>query len=178
LWHPFNVACIFDTELALEKPRSLDKFDIAPGSVFQGTDEIMASEVNAACWLDSDRVVVTTDMNDYHSEDDLPAPPLWGHSGIWSVRDKAFQARRDDWNPQGSLQTCAGGVLYVENGCPHWWSPSSGAPLAWPDIAVLHPQEESKRFGIVFDSPLLAAHPVAPRFAAVTESGIVVVERA
>lgn len=59
---------------------------------------------------------------------------------------------------------------------PHWWAPGMEAPLAWPDIAVVAAPGAESRKGIVHDCPLLAVHPTAPRFAAVTAEAILVVD--
>ena len=177
-WHPWNAVCIFDVALALDNPRSLDRLN---GEMTLLHNSVSEREARSACWLDSDRLLVTTDTWDLEDEDegedgepDDTALPK-GSSGIWSVSNNAWLSRETDWNPQGSLQACGGGALYVEDGCPHWWLPGGGAPLRWPDITVLQP-DEPERHGIVFDSPLLAAHPTERRFAAVTETGIVIVE--
>lgn len=176
IWHPWNVVCIFDVARALDNPRSLDGLN-GEMTLLQNFDS--EGEARSACWLDSDRLLVTTDSWYLDDEDEDEEPDDWplpeGGSGIWSVSKNAWLSRETDWNPQGSLQACGGGALYVEDGCPHWWLPGGGPPLNWPEIAVQQP-DEPKRHGIVFDSPLLAAHPTAPRFAAVTEADIVVVD--
>ncbi|WP_332806462.1 hypothetical protein [Sphingomonas sp. RT2P30] len=169
VWHPFEIACVLDVTLALEVPRVLDRADDGPGIML--ADASNNPEVSAAWWIDNDRIVVTT-STEYDDEDtDLPAE----RSGIWSVRERRWLSR-STWNPQGSLQRCAGGVLYVENGFPHWWGPDTGEPLSWPDVEVA----EAPLFGdggwLKHDCPLLAAHPTEKRFAAATANVIVVVE--
>jgi hypothetical protein len=173
LWHPWNVARVFDTARALEDPRSLDSLK---GEFALLQNSVNAGEVRSACWLNTDRFIVTTDT-EYPEENEEPDDGLLpqGGSGIWSVSERAWLHRETDWNPQASLQACGGGALYVENGCPHWWLPGGGVPLSWPEITVLQP-DEPRRQGIVFDSPLLAAHPTERRFAAVTATDIVIVE--
>ena len=173
-WHPWNAVCIFDVARALDNPRSLDRLN-EEMTLLQNADS--EGEARSACWLDSDRLLVTTDTQYLDDEDEEPEGGFIrrGGSGIWSVSENNWLSRETDWNPQASLQACGGGALYVENGCPHWWLPGGGPPLSWPEITVLQP-DEPKRYGIVFDSPLLAAHPIARRFAAVTATDIVVVD--
>lgn len=174
LWHPWNVVCVFDVAEALENPRSLDRARSSPAML---QTAVMGGEVRAACWLDSQRLLITTDTQvpicDEGASDKAGLPQ--GYSGIWSVTEQRWLSRDPAWNPQGSLYACGGGALYVEGGCPHWWAPEGGAPLVWPEIKVLQP-DEAPRSGIVFDSPLLAAHPTERRFAAVTSTGIVTVD--
>ncbi|MES1975357.1 MAG: hypothetical protein V4472_23095 [Pseudomonadota bacterium] len=169
VWHPWNGFCIFDVARALEDPRSLDREE-GPFGAMQPS--VTRGEVYAACWLDAERVLVTTDLRDLDHDEDEPTPA----SGIWSVPDGAWISQSTAWNPQASLFSCAGGVLYVENGHPHWWAPGMEAPLAWPDIAVVAAPGAESRNGIVHDCPLLAVHPTAPRFAAVTAEAILVVD--
>jgi hypothetical protein len=116
-------------------------------------------------------VLVTTDTESskFAGLEDVPS------SGLWSARDGVWISR-SNWNPQGSLYPCAGGVAYVENGHPHWWTPGRDAPLAWPDITVVAAPDEPERSGVVYDCPLLAAHPTERRFAVVTEQDIVVID--
>ena len=171
VWHPWSGFAIFDVMRALDHPGSLDRKEGVFGAMQPSPTE---GEVYAACWLDSDRIVVTTDMTgEYLDEGESDLSPT---SGIWSARDGAWISRSNRWNPQASLYPCAGGALYVENGHPHWWAPELDVPLAWPDIAVVAAPGTASRRGIMHDCPLLAAHPTEPRFAAVTQGEIVVVE--
>jgi hypothetical protein len=168
VWHPFNGFCIFDVARALEDPASLDREE-GPFGNFSGGAEY--HEARSACWLDSDRVLITTD-EEYAASADLTDVP---GSGIWSAR-KGVWMSRSSWNPQATLYPCAGGVIYVLDEHPHWWTPGLDAPLTWLDIAVVAAPDTVERDGIVYDCPLVAAHPTEPRFAAVTENEIVVVE--
>jgi len=167
-WHPFETACVFDVPAALAKPALLDRPVWELHRPFSGVP--MNPDVRAACWIDDDRIVVTTSAEDDDGGNGWPAE----RSGVWSVREGRWLSR-STWNPQGSLQRCAGGVLYVENACPHWWAPGLDAPLSWPDVEVV----EAPLFGeggLAHDCPLLAAHPTERRFAAVGQNVIVVVD--
>lgn len=171
VWHPWNGFCVFDVARALEDPHSLDRKEGPFGEMEPSPTQ---GEVYAACWLDSERVLLTTDMSgEYLDEGESDSSPT---SGVWSARDGTWISRSTVWNPQASLYPCAGGALYVENGYPHWWAPGRENPLTWPDITVVAAPGAAARQGIVHDSPLLAAHPTEPRFAVVTEGEIVVIE--
>ncbi|QNQ08446.1 hypothetical protein [Sphingomonas alpina] len=167
VWHPYNVFCAFDVEQVLRDPTLLDREERHHGAL-----ETVApgAEVYAACWLDADRVIVTASADG----NELIGEPL--QSGIWSARDGSWISRSSDWNPQATLFPCAGGVAYVDDGHPHWWAPGRSAPVVWQDIGVVAAPAADSGFGIIHDSPLLAAHPTDRRFAAVTETEIVIVE--
>lgn len=167
LWHPWNCFAVFDLDRALADPGLLDRED-APFGEVRGP----AGGVKAACWLDSARILVTSDLESADDPDDEEAPC----SGIWDVRKGEWASRSTAWNPQASLVRCGGGVAYVEDGHPRWWAPGMEAPLVWPDVAVVEAVGPRERYGILHDSPLLAAHPREARFAVVTEGEIVVVE--
>lgn len=172
VWHPWNVACVFDVAQALENPQSLDR---AHSGSITLQKALAGNEVYSAAWLDPQSLLITTDIHDMDEDERDETCLPQGSSGVWSMPGQRWLSQDESWNPQASLQACGGGVLYVENGCPHWWLPGGGPPLSWPEITVLQP-DEPKRHGIVFDSPLLAAHPSARRFAAVTATDIVVVD--
>jgi hypothetical protein len=167
VWHPWSCFAVFDLDRVLADPRLLDRED-GPFGVTRGPAG--GVEVKAACWLDSARILVTSDVESADDPDD-EAPC----SGIWDVRKGKWTSRSTAWNPQASLYRCGGGVAYVEDGHPCWWAPGMDAPLAWPDIAVVAAPGRERR-GIVQDAPLLAAHASDARFAVVTEAEIVVVE--
>lgn len=170
-WHPFETACVFDVEAALAKPITLDRPAWEMHNPFP--DVGMDPEVRAACWIDDDRVIVTTstEFDDDEDSDGWPAD----RSGVWSVSERRWLSC-STWNPQGSLQRCAGGALYVENDCPHWWTPGAAEPISWPDVEVLEAPTTGGRRELWHDCPLLAAHPTERRFAAVGTNVIVVVE--
>ncbi|MFA6114881.1 MAG: hypothetical protein WC729_12830 [Sphingomonas sp.] len=171
VWQPWNGFCLFDVERALRDPRSLDRMERPFGDVTGSPNE---GEVGAACWLNSSQLLVTTDPDgEYLDEPEHKGPPC---SGVRDVGAGEWLSRSSAWNTGASLSPCAGGVLYVENGHPHWWAPGRDAPLVWPDISVRAAPGAAERRGIVHDCPLLAAHPTKPRFAAVTDDEIVVVD--
>jgi hypothetical protein len=172
IWHPWNGFAVFDIERALRDPRSLDREEGAFGMISASRDE---GEVNAACWLNAMQLLLTTDQDGHYlGEIEHEAPPC---SGVRDVVAGDWISRSSVCNPQASLYPCAGGVLYVEHGHPHWWAPGRDAPLVWRDVDVVASPDRMEREGIFHNCPLLAVHPTEPRFAVVTEEEIVVFER-
>jgi hypothetical protein len=167
VWHPFNIFCVFDVAEVLRNPVSLDREEERCGTF---DPAVPGYEVRAACWLDSDRLLVTSSGEDNGEGE---GPP---QSGIWSAGAGAWLSRSSEWNPQMSLYPCAGGAAYVENGHPHWWMPGRETPLIWNDIGVIAAPDKWPRTGINHDSPLLVVHPTEPRFAVATENEVLVIE--
>ncbi len=101
-------------------------------------------EVGAARWLDASQLIVTTDPDgDYLSELEHEGPPVSGIRDV--VAGWRWMSRSSAWNPRALAHPCAGGVLYVEQGHPHWWAPGRGAPLVWRDITVVASPDIVKR---------------------------------
>jgi len=170
VWHPWSGFCVFDVERALHDPRSLDRENGIFGKIMASPD---GGEVGAACWLDSSRLLVTTNADgEYFTQLEHEGPSL---SGVWEVAAGAWTSQSSAFNPRASLYPCSGGVLYIENGNPYWWRIGLEAPRVWRDISVVAAPDIMEREGIVHDCPLLAVHPTEPRFAVSTRDEIVVI---
>jgi hypothetical protein len=81
VWHPYGVVQLFDLEEAVARPESLDEH--APLADFP-----IDAEVEAACWLDNDRVVVATTTSEplgSANTDELGPNEI----GVWSLAEQA-----------------------------------------------------------------------------------------
>jgi hypothetical protein len=74
------VAQLFDVDVALTRPDSLDEHSPL-------TDFPVNGEVEAACWLDSDRIVISTTPEEALGRpdgDELQPNEL----GVWSIQER------------------------------------------------------------------------------------------
>lgn len=84
LWHPVGTVEVYDLVAALDHPTVLDQH----GALWEQVD----AEVEAACWLDSDRLLVSghPDEEPFDGDDaGLLAP---GELGVWSLTRRVWDA--------------------------------------------------------------------------------------
>ena len=95
LWHPVEVANVYDIERALEDDSHLKGQGIFPHWA-------VAGEVEGACWMDTETLLISTNPE----EDSLDAesdglPP--GQLGIWSFRENDWVAHNPFSSHTGTL---------------------------------------------------------------------------
>jgi hypothetical protein len=154
VWHPWGIAQVFDVGPALTDATALDGHGVA------GWDALMDGEVAAACWLDADRIAVSTTAED--PLDDGPADDLGpSELGVWSLAAQRWLSRARLDAPAGTLLG-RGDQVVALHGHPRLLEPTTGAVLAaWPEVDT-----GAKEGSYLGDpSPVVALHPDGTRLA-------------
>jgi hypothetical protein len=168
VWHPFGVIQVFDLEAALSHPETLDA---------RGAFEMpIAGEVQSACWIDDDRLLVATDP----TEERVDAPDFdpeslgQGELACWSISNGNFQFRTPLGRSAGPLMAAGDYVVtFFEH--PRLIHAATGTTeMAWDDLNSGH-QTSSIVWHRPPDPPL-ALDPARSRFAVADSDGITVVE--
>jgi len=150
-WHPFGIAMVYDTALALSDPSTLDGEGLLP------TAAVMNGEVTAGCWLDVDRLVLATGAEGGSSGEEPALPPC--HLGVWSVSEGRWLHRSPiaDAEP-GVLLLPRGDHVISLLGHPRLLDTATGRLLAeWPEVGV---PVKATCFGASHvPSPVAALHP-------------------
>ncbi|WP_259334167.1 hypothetical protein [Streptomyces umbrinus] len=156
-WHPFGVAMVYDTALALTDPGTLDGEGLLP------TEVVMNGEVTAGCWLDGDRLVLATGGEGANGEEDSTLPAR--HLGVWSVSERRWLHRNPiaDAEP-GVLLLPRGDHVISLLGHPRLLDTATGRLVAeWPEVGV---PVKTTCFGVTHvPSPVAALHPDGTRLA-------------
>jgi hypothetical protein len=162
-WHPFGIAMVYDTALALTDPGTLDGDGLLPAAA------VMDGEVTAGCWLDSDRLVLATGAEDWSDGEESALPPR--HLGVWSVSEGRWLHRNPiaDAEP-GILLLPRGDHVISLLGHPRLLDTATGRLVAeWPEVGI--PVKATCFGGSHVPSPVAALHPDGTRLAiAQTES--------
>ena len=164
LWHPVGTAEVYDLVAALDDPTVLDRHSALWEQIDAG--------VEAACWLDADRLLVSghPDEEPFDGDDaSLLAP---GELGVWSLSQRAWTHRRRIDFRVGTLLGCQGRALGVY-GHPKLIDPATATVLAqWPELAT-----SSKDASYSPEpTPIAAVHPDGTRAAVATTSAIAVID--
>jgi hypothetical protein len=164
LWHPVGTVEIYDLVAALNDPSVLDQ----RSALWSQVD----ASVEAACWLDPDRLLVAghPDEESLNGDDGSLLAP--GELGIWSLTQQAWtQKRRIDFRV-GTLLGCQGRALGTYRH-PKLIAPATATVLAqWPELATgtkdatYSPQP----------TPIIAVHPDGTRAAVATTAAIVMID--
>lgn len=128
VWHPWGVVELFDVEAALARPESLD------GRRPWGSLPVNA-EVEAACWLDNDRVAVSATSEEPLGEDegDELQP---GELGVWSISERRWISRCSPAGRVGTMHEVDGRVLALY-GHAKLLDPGTGElVIEWPELAT------------------------------------------
>jgi hypothetical protein len=137
LWHPVGVAHVFDLVMAVERPETLD----GPGLLHDGEPGFAGypcnAEVESACWLDEDRVLVATSEEGEPFDDETNGaslPP--GKLGIWSLSHREWQHVADAPGPVGTLVRFGRDALSLYEHV-RLLDPLTGAVVAeWPELSA------------------------------------------
>ncbi len=126
-WHPYGIGQVFDLDGALTDASVLDGKGILP------LYEAVGAEVEAACWLDDDRIAVAA-SDDEPLGDDEPDALAPGQLGIWSIAAEAWLLKVSVDRPFGNLLACGDQVIAMYE-YPQLLDPVSGRVIAeWPNI--------------------------------------------
>src|SRR5262249_9160876 len=98
VWHPFGVVNIFDLPSALEDPASLN------GAGLPAFEKV-AGEVQSACFVDDDQILIATDPTEERLDepDHDPAALGQGELGCWSKSTGDFIYRTKVGRPMGTI---------------------------------------------------------------------------
>ncbi|MEU1617356.1 hypothetical protein ABZ479_08625 [Streptomyces sp. NPDC005722] len=166
LWSPFGIAWVCDLESALTEPAVLDG-DGLP-DLGNGVD----AEVDAACWLDGDRLVVATGEEGFDEGDD-PATLGPRQLGVWSFPERRWLHRHPIELPIGTLIGHGERVIALY-GYPRLIDVVTGTVVAeWPEVEV-SPRVGS--YGVTHvPTPVAALHPDGSRLAIAQPEGIAII---
>lgn len=171
LWSPFGIARVYDLERALTEPTVLDDEGLLPSWSWVG------AEIDAACWLDGDRLAVATgeDEGDDQDEDDEDDPATLGprQLGVWSLPERRWLHRHRIELPMGTLIGHGDRVIAL-CGHPRLIDVATGAVLAeWPQVGV---SRRVGSYGVTHvPTPVAALHPDGSRLAVAQPDGIAII---
>ncbi|GAB3436279.1 hypothetical protein [Flindersiella endophytica] len=164
VWHPWGIADVFSVERALADPTYLDEVPSPRLDV--------VAEVESACWLDADRLVVVGNPEEEPLDDESDGLRP-GEIGVWSASAGAFVSRAPLGVRAGVVVPYGTHVLGWY-GYPKLIEPSSGEVVeAWPEL-------DSGRRDLPYGVTPVPQPPVAARtdgsaFAVADPAGITVV---
>ncbi|MFB7718513.1 hypothetical protein [Nocardia sp. NPDC056100] len=156
VWHPFGIAMIFDLVAAVQDPAVLD----GPGIL---RADISDAEIESACWLDSDRVVIAASNEDPSEDEEDPGTLAPGELGVWSVGSSRWLHRARLTHPVGTMIACEERIVSLF-GHPRLIDPASGRTLLeWPDVDA---GAKDRSYGVgQVPTPVVAVHPDGTRLA-------------
>ena len=156
-WHPFGIAMVYDTALALTDPATLDGEGLLPSAA------VMNGEVTAGCWLDVDRLVLATGGEGWSDGEESALRPR--HLGVWSVSEGRWLHRNPITGAEpGILLLPRGDHVISLLGHPRLLDTATGRLVAeWPEVGV---PGKTTCFGVSHvPSPVAALHPDGTRLA-------------
>ncbi len=164
LWHPLGTVEVYDLVAALDDPTVLDQH----GALWEQID----AGVEAACWLDSERLLVSGHPDEEPLDGDDAGLLAPGELGVWSLTRQAWTRRRRIDFRVGTLLGCQGRALGMY-GHPKLIDPAAATVLAqWPELAT-----GSKDASYSLEpTPIVAVHPDGTRAAVATTSAIAVID--
>ncbi len=165
LWHPVGTVDVYDLVAALDDdPTVLDQH----GALWKQID----AGVEAACWLDSDRLLVSgrPDEEPFDGDDDSLLAPA--ELGVWSLTRQAWTQRRHIDFRVGTLLGCQGRALGMY-GHPKLIDPATATVLVqWPELAT---GSKDASYSLQ-PAPIVAMHPDGTRAAVATTDAIAVID--
>ncbi|MFD9860854.1 hypothetical protein [Streptomyces alboflavus] len=167
VWAPIGVAHVHDLAAAFADPATLDE-----DTLFEPHAGVDA-EVGAACWLDEDRLAVSTtdESMGWEGEPALGTMRL----GVWSVGQRRWLHRSPLDHRTGTLLARGSSQVVSLNGHPRLLDAATGRVIAaWPDVAV---PEKAFCYGIEhLPTPFAAVSPDATRLAVAQDGGLAIIE--
>jgi hypothetical protein len=131
VWHPYDVVTVYDLAEALADGAALDRGYLLPGHAVD-------AEVESACWLTPDQIVVSANPEEEALDGDSPKALQPGQIGVWSLRRQEWIARHDYDGHTGTLEAIGRHVLALF-GHPRLVDPFTAAVTGeWPDLATGH----------------------------------------
>jgi hypothetical protein len=127
VWHPLGVMAVYDLVRALSDTTALDKGDLLP---WQAID----AEVEAACWLTSDQIVVSTNPEEEPLDGESDGALGPGELGVWSLNQRQWIARSKCGGHTGTLDAIGQNVLALFEH-PRLIDPFTGRLVTdWPGL--------------------------------------------
>ncbi|MBQ0997926.1 hypothetical protein [Streptomyces sp. RK62] len=165
LWSPFGIARVYDLERALTEPAVLDDEGLLPPGSWAD------AEIDAACWLDGDRLAVATGEAEADEGDLGVLGPE--QLGVWSISERKWLHRHRLEVPMGTLIGHGDRVIAL---CeyPRLIDVATGAVLAeWPEVVV---SSRVGSYGVTHvPTPVAALHPDGSRLAVAQPDGIAII---
>jgi hypothetical protein len=166
VWQPYGVALVYSLPQALADPASLDGFGVVP---FHRT---VGAEVANACWLDADRIAVTTSTDD----DDDSGPDELGRAqvGVWSIGAGGW-LHRSALGFEAGVILARGEQIVTLHGHPRLVDVATGRVVAeWPEVDT---GRWTACYGLTHrPSPVVALHPDGTRLAVAGPGAVTVIE--
>jgi hypothetical protein len=167
LWHPYDVAAVYDLAHAGEDPTALDRGDTRH-------EPAVNAAVESACWLTPDQIVLSTNLEEEPLRDSDPAALGPGELGVWSIAQRQWIARTKTGGHTGTLHAIGGNVLALYDH-PRLLDPVTGMVMdAWPDLAT-----GTQTSSILPDQqpvPPVAVDAAHSRFAVASENTVTVIQ--
>ncbi|MDQ0766839.1 hypothetical protein QF027_009474 [Streptomyces canus] len=166
-WHPFGIAMVYDTALALTDPATLDGEGLLPAAA------VLTGEVTAGCWLDVDRLVLATGTEGGSGGEESTLPAR--HLGVWSVSEGRWLHRNPIANAEpGVLLLPRGDHVISLFGHPRLLDTATGRLVAeWPEVDV---PMKATCFGVSHvPSPVAALHPDGTQLAIAQAQGLALI---
>ncbi len=170
VWHPFGVVNVFDLPSALEDPASLD------GAGLPAFEQV-AGEVQSACFVDDDQILIATDPTEERLDepDHNPTALGQGELGCWSLSTGDFIYRTKVGRSMGTMMAVGLSQVLAFFEHPRLIDCRSGAVLEeWDDL-----DSGRQTSSIVWRraaDPVLALDSQRGRFALVDSGGITVIQ--
>ncbi|ARX84482.1 hypothetical protein SMD44_03921 [Streptomyces alboflavus] len=153
VWAPIGVAHVHDLAAAFADPATLDE-----DTLFEPHAGVDA-EVGAACWLDEDRLAVSTtdESTGWEGEPALGTMRL----GVWSLGQRRWLHRSPLDHRTGTLLARSSSQVVSLNGHPRLLDAATGRVIAaWPDVAS--PRRPSATASSTFRRRLPPSAPTPP----------------
>jgi hypothetical protein len=164
LWHPVGTVGVYDLVAALEDPILLDRHSVLWDQVGAG--------VEAACWLDADRLLVSGHPEEEPVDGEDPSLLAPGELGVWSLSQQAWSHRRHVDFRVGTLVGWQGRAVGVY-GHPRLIDPATATVLAqWPEVATSSKDASYSPQ----PTPIVAVHPDGTQVAVATTGAIAVID--
>ena len=172
VWHPLDIAEVFDVASALSDPASLDRQGVVPSSVWN-----WSTEIESACWLPGDRLVIVAkpEAEDADAGDDEAHGEDLRHGdlAVWSMEES-------NWLSRHQMNMRVGAVLPLHNslvlslyGHPKVIDTESGhVTQQWPEIWTGKRESSIGRTSV----PAVSVHSSGLRFAVAADDAITVVD--
>jgi hypothetical protein len=166
-WHPYGAVAVYDLARALEDPAALDQGDTQ-------NEPAVSGEVESACWLTSDQIVLSTNTQGEPLGDENPASLRPGELGVWSIAQRAWIARSTLGGHTGTLHALGRYVLALYEH-PRLLDPITGAVIeAWPGLST-----GTQTSSILMSQkwlPPVAVDAARSRFAVATDNAVTVIQ--
>ncbi|GAA0897457.1 hypothetical protein GCM10009557_72160 [Virgisporangium ochraceum] len=166
VWQPYGVALAFSLPRAVADPGTLDGFGVVP------FHRAVGAEGANACWLDADRIVVTTSADD---EDDADDDQLGrAQVGVWSIGAGAW-LHRSALGFEAGVIVPRGEQVVALHGHPRLVDVVSGRVVAeWPEVGT---GRWTGCYGVShLPSPVVALRPDGTRLAVAGADTITVID--